>query len=228
MGNCVGGFKRRSRIIPWRKNKTIVLLIIGADGAGKTSIVKALQGEDLSTVHPTIGFSRAEFLINKYKIIAYDLGGGERIRDIWKTYYSEIFGIVYVVDSSATSRYEENRRLVNQLAEVPELMGKPMLFLLNKKDLPDAIDEIQFSEQFELHKLAKRNKTDIRVEGVCAVKGHGKDIDHTIVDGFDWMIERILDKYTQIDKGVKAALEALKERQAQERLERQHRLAALA
>lgn len=71
-----------------------------------------------------------------------------------------------MIDSAAPSRYDENRRLVNDLVEVPELMGKPMLFLLNKKDLPDAIDEIQFSEQFELHKLAKKNKTDIRVVGL--------------------------------------------------------------
>ena len=46
--------------------------------------------EDISTVHSTVGFSRAEFEVNGYKLIAYDLGGNERIRDIWSNYYSEV------------------------------------------------------------------------------------------------------------------------------------------
>ncbi|KAH7724879.1 ADP-ribosylation factor family protein [Aphelenchoides avenae] len=228
MGNCVGGFKRRTRIIPWKRNKRIVLCILGIDGAGKTTVVKALQGEDLSSVHPTVGFSRAEFELRKHKVVAYDLGGGERIRDIWKTYFAEVYGLVYVVDSSALSRIEENRQMVQTLVEHKDLVGKPILFLLNKKDLPEAMDEMQFSEQFELHNMAKRNKTDIRVEGICAVKGFGKDMDPMIADGIEWLIERIVDRYATIEKGVEAALRALKERQEQERSERQHRLAALA
>ena len=88
-----------------------------------------------------------------------------------------MYGIVFVVDSSAVSRQQENQQVVDSLQDVPELAGKPILFLLNKKDLPEAMDEMQFSERFKLHSMAKRNRTDIRVEGVCAVKGTGKDID---------------------------------------------------
>uniref|UniRef100_A0A915DCN0 ADP-ribosylation factor-like protein 13B n=1 Tax=Ditylenchus dipsaci TaxID=166011 RepID=A0A915DCN0_9BILA len=216
MGNCVdcvGGFKRRTRISPWKKSRTIVLCFLG---------------EDLGTVHPTIGFSRAEFMLKKYKIVAYDLGGGERIREIWPTYYAEVYGIVYVVDSAAISRLAENKRIVDSLVERPELMGKPILFLLNKKDLPEAIDEMQFSDRFELHNMAKSNKTDIRVEGICAVKGSGKEMDAVISEGVEWLIERVVENYTNIEKGVQAALKTLQERQAQDRLERQHRLAMLA
>ncbi|KAI1714928.1 ADP-ribosylation factor family domain-containing protein [Ditylenchus destructor] len=229
MGNCVGGFKRRTRIAPWnRKTRTIVLCFLGLDGAGKTTVVKALQGEDFATVHPTVGFSRAEFMIKKHKIVAYDLGGGERIREIWPTYYAEVYGVVYVVDSAAISRLAENKEIVDSFADRPELVGKPMLFLLNKKDLPEPIDEMQFSDRFELHNLAKNNKTDIRVEGICAVKGSGKDIDAVITEGLEWLIERITDNYVNIEKGVQAALKALQDRQAQDRMERQHRLAMIS
>jgi len=46
-----------------------------------------------------------------------------------------------------------------------------------------------------------------------------------IVEGLEWLIDKILDNYENISKGVEIALKKLKERQAQERLERQHRLA---
>lgn len=46
-----------------------------------------------------------------------------------------------------------------------------------------------------------------------------------IVEGLEWLIEKVLDNYDNISKGVEKALKELKERQAQERLERQHRLA---
>lgn len=229
MGNCVGGFKRRTtRIAPWKRNRTIVLCFLGLDGAGKTTIVKALQGEDFGTVHATMGFSRAEVQVRKYKLTVYDLGGSQRIRDIWQTYFAEIYALVFVVDSSALSRLHECKQTVDALCELPELMGKPILFLLNKKDLPEAMDEMQFSERFNLHQMAKRNKTDIRVEGVCAVKGTGKEIDQVIIEGLEWLIDKVLDNYDTIAKGVEQALKRLRERQVQERLERQHRLAVAA
>uniref|UniRef100_A0A914GX87 ADP-ribosylation factor-like protein 13B n=1 Tax=Globodera rostochiensis TaxID=31243 RepID=A0A914GX87_GLORO len=229
MGNCVGGFKRRThRIAPWKRNKPIVLCLLGIDGAGKTTIVKALQGEDFGTVHATVGFSRAELRVQKYRITVYDLGGSARIREIWPIYFAEVFGVVYVMDASAASRISENKKMVDSLVGLPDLHGKPILFLLNKKDLPEALDEMQFSERFNLHAMAKSNKTDIRVEGVCAVKGTGKEIDEVIVEGLEWLIEKVLDNYDNISKEVGKALKALKERQAQERLERQHRLALSA
>lgn len=56
------------------------------------------------------------------------------------------------------------------LKEQPHVIGKPILFLLNKKDLPEAIDELRFSEMFELHEMAKRNKADIRVVTIFSYK----------------------------------------------------------
>lgn len=65
-------------------------------------------------------------------------------------------------------------------------------------------------------------------EGVCAIKGHGRDIDPMITEGVGWLIERILSRYEQLNKEIEVALKQLKERQAHERLQRQHRLANLA
>jgi hypothetical protein len=48
-----------------------------------------------------------------------------------------------------------------------------------------------------------------------------------IIEGMEWLIDKILDNYENISKRVEQALKKLRERQAQERLERQHRLAIM-
>ena len=52
-------------------------------------IIVNTNSEDFGTVHPTVGFSRSEVSVKKYKLTVYDLGGSQRIRDIWSTYFAE-------------------------------------------------------------------------------------------------------------------------------------------
>lgn len=44
IGSCVDGIKSPRNLTPWRRHKTIVICIIGLGQAGKTTIVKAVQG----------------------------------------------------------------------------------------------------------------------------------------------------------------------------------------
>lgn len=52
--------------------------------------VKLSLAGEINDVLPTNGFTLQEFRYRKAEIIAYDLGGDERIRSIWKNYYSEV------------------------------------------------------------------------------------------------------------------------------------------
>jgi ADP-ribosylation factor-like protein 2 len=40
-----------------RKEKEMRLLMVGLDNAGKTTLVKRLCGEDITTISPTLGFN---------------------------------------------------------------------------------------------------------------------------------------------------------------------------
>lgn len=42
-----------------------------------------------------------------FDIVVYDLGGGERIRDIWENYYAEVHGVIFVVDTDDVQRRTE-------------------------------------------------------------------------------------------------------------------------
>lgn len=52
--------------------------------------VKLSLAGEINDVLPTNGFTLQEFRYRKAEIIAYDLGGDERIRSIWKNYYPEV------------------------------------------------------------------------------------------------------------------------------------------
>ncbi|VDM42048.1 unnamed protein product [Toxocara canis] len=143
--------------------KKIYLCILGIDGAGKSTFVKALASEDITGVLPTNGFTLSEFKYKNSDIVAYDLGGGERIRAIWKNYYPEVFGLIYVIDGSDESRLNESSEVLKGVMADENLRGKPILVLVNKKDRPGCIDEIQLSDRFCLHDLSNTYAAQIRV-----------------------------------------------------------------
>ena len=64
---------------------------------------------------------------DKFRVILYDLGGGARIRDIWKNYFALIHGIIFVIDSSDISRVLEVKDVVEEVVSNDKIAGKPIL-----------------------------------------------------------------------------------------------------
>jgi len=81
-------------------------------------------------VTPTIGFNSEELKLKQFDITFYDLGGGKKIRDIWKQYLHEVYGIIYMVDSTGVDRFEEIKDNLDQLLSHPLVIGKPVLMLV--------------------------------------------------------------------------------------------------
>lgn len=76
---------------------------------------------------PTVGFSKVDLKQGKFEVTIFDLGGGKRIRGIWKNYYSESHGVVFVVDSSDVQRIQETRETMAEVLQHPRIAGKPVL-----------------------------------------------------------------------------------------------------
>jgi ADP-ribosylation factor-like protein 2 len=51
-----------------QKEKEIRLLMLGLDNAGKTTILKRINGEDIDTISPTLGFNIKTLEHNGYGI----------------------------------------------------------------------------------------------------------------------------------------------------------------
>ena len=56
-----------------RTDKEARILVLGLDNSGKTTILKALSEEDISTIQPTQGFNIKAIVSNKCHFEAQDI-----------------------------------------------------------------------------------------------------------------------------------------------------------
>ncbi|XP_015260726.1 PREDICTED: ADP-ribosylation factor-like protein 13B isoform X3 [Cyprinodon variegatus] len=222
MANCCSWLKR------WREPaRKVTLVMVGLDNAGKTAAVRGIQGENPQDLAPTVGFSKVDLKQGKFEVTIFDLGGGKRIRDIWKNYYSESHGVVFVVDSSDVQRIQETRETMAQVLQHPRIAGKPVLVLANKQDLEGALAEADIIENLSLEKLVNENKCLCQIEPCSAILGCGKKVDKSIKKGLSWLLSNIAKDYEAIAERVQkdtAEQRALEEQDKKERAERVRRI----
>ena len=60
------------------------------DNAGKTTIVKKFNGEDISTISPTLGFNIKTLEYDGYNLNVWDVGGQATIRSYWRNYFEAV------------------------------------------------------------------------------------------------------------------------------------------
>ncbi|XP_045570177.1 ADP-ribosylation factor-like protein 13B isoform X2 [Salmo salar] len=219
MANCCNWLKR------WRQPaRKITLVMVGLDNAGKTATVRGIQGESPEDVAPTVGFSKVDLKQGKFEVTIFDLGGGKRIRGIWKNYYSESYGVVFVVDSSDVQRIQETRDTMAEVLRHPRIAGKPVLVLANKQDRDGALAEADIIENLSLEKLVNENKCLCQIEPCSAVLAYGKKGDKSIKNGLNWLLNNIAKDYEAISERVHKDTAEQRAQEEQEKKERQERV----
>ncbi|XP_070998240.1 ADP-ribosylation factor-like protein 13B isoform X5 [Oncorhynchus clarkii lewisi] len=214
---CWKSIRRKSR-------RKITLVMVGLDNAGKTATVRGIQGESPEDVAPTVGFSKVDLKQGKFEVTIFDLGGGKRIRGIWKNYYSESYGVVFVVDSSDVQRIQETRDTMAEVLRHPRISGKPVLVLANKQDRDGALAEADIIENLSLEKLVNENKCLCQIEPCSAVLGYGKKGDKSIRNGLNWLLNNIAKDYEAISERVRKDTAEQRAQEEQEKKERQERV----
>lgn len=82
-----------------QKEREIRLLMLGLDNAGKTTIVKKFNGEDIDEISPTLGFNIKTLEYQGYNLNIWDVGGQRTLRSYWRNYFEETDGLVCVARS---------------------------------------------------------------------------------------------------------------------------------
>lgn len=65
------------------------------------------------------------------------MGGQDKIRPLWRHYYTGTQGLIFVVDSADRDRIEEARQELHRIVNDREMREVIILVFANKQDLPD-------------------------------------------------------------------------------------------
>eukprot|EP01147_Barroeca_monosierra_P009618 gene9618-1840_t len=195
----------------WPKNNcrlkrlNVTIAFLGPGSAGKSSLTAVLQREPLEDVTETIGQSVFHFRRSRTDVTAFDLGGGDGIRDIWQRYFAEINAFVFVVDASKP--LDEARKILWEMVSHRFVGGKPVLILANKQDRQGACDAEFVTTALELDRLASTHgQSPFHVFEISAQQSKRTNI----IKALDWLLDEVKREY-----------DAVTERHAQESKEQQ-------
>ena len=151
------------------------VVMLGLDGAGKTTALYRLsRGETVHTI-PTIGFNVERVKAKGLTMTVWDVGGQDRIRKLWHHYFDGVQALVFVVDASdhdrmgeAVNEFERVRREIAQHSRA----FRTSLVYWNKTDVQGAASPDRFVG-------------DVMVQPSVATTGQG------LVEGMAWLAERL-------------------------------------
>ena len=70
------------------------------------------------------------------KFNVWDVGGQDKIRPLWRHYYTGTQGLVFVVDSQDRERIDEAKQELHRILSDREMKECLLLVFANKQDLP--------------------------------------------------------------------------------------------
>lgn len=134
----------------------------------------------------------------EYKNISFtvwDVGGQDKIRPLWRHYYQNTQGLIFVVDSNDRDRIDAGIRIIficvisliyliaardelHRMLNEDELRESILLVFANKQDLPNAMSAAEMTDKLGLHGLRHRQWY---IQACCATTGDG------LYEGLDWL-----------------------------------------
>jgi ADP-ribosylation factor protein 1 len=112
--------------------KEMRILMVGLDAAGKTTILYKLKLGEVVTTIPTIGFNVETVEYKNISFTVWDVGGQDKIRLLWRHYYQNTQGLIFVVDSNDRDRVDDAREELHRMLAEDELKDAVVLVFANK------------------------------------------------------------------------------------------------
>ncbi|XP_064474005.1 ADP-ribosylation factor 4 [Ornithodoros turicata] len=158
--------------------KQVRILMVGLDAAGKTTILYKLKLGEIVTTIPTIGFNVETVEYKNICFTVWDVGGQDKIRPLWRHYFQNTQGLIFVVDSNDRERIPEAQDELQKMLNEDELRDAVLLLFANKQDLPNAMNAAELTDKLGLNQLRNRRWY---IQATCATQGQG------LYEGLDWL-----------------------------------------
>lgn len=161
------------------------ILMLGLDNAGKTTIVKKLMDEDVTTVSPTLGFIIRTIDFEGYKLNIWDVGGQKTLRTYWRNYFEKTDALIWVVDAADKFRTKDCRHELAGLLQEERLMGASLLVFLNKTDIEDSMSDEEIRKALALDAIKTHRWTIIKCSAITGLN---------LQEGIKWVVEDAKDR----------------------------------
>ena len=159
------------------------ILLFGLDYSGKTTMLYRLKSGETVRTNPTIGYNVESLDFKKANLTIWDVGGSDKLRILWKHYFQNTDGLIYVVDSNDRDRIDESSEELIKLLKEEELKDCPILIFANKQDLNGALSPKEINNKFEMGNYFGRKWL---LQGASSTTGQG------LKEGLDWLIENLI------------------------------------
>jgi len=173
-----------------QKEKEVRLLMLGLDNAGKTTILKKFNGEDIDTISPTLGFNIKTLEHRGFKLNIWDVGGQKSLRSYWRNYFESTDALIWVVDSADRMRLNDCKRELHALLVEERLAGATLLVFANKQDLPGSLTAKEIREAMDLDSIKTHHWL---IQDCSAVTGDN------LLNGMDWVVNDIASRIFTMD-----------------------------
>jgi GTPase SAR1 family protein len=118
------------------EGKIISIVVLGLQGAGKSTMISVLKGSPHQTCRPTMGFKPTTMAYRSHSIQFFDVGGSPNMRKIWSNYFHDAHGVIFVIDNPKTGdpRTAEALDIARETLQHKYLIDKPTMILVNHKN----------------------------------------------------------------------------------------------
>lgn len=169
---------------PFRTPKQHLVLMLGLDFSGKSTLLYWIKKKQTIHKPPAISFN---FETVKYQNLTFTLlteGTSERLRPLLRMYYQDAQALIFVVDASDWERLEMAREELHTLLNDEELKVSLVMVLANKQDRGMTVQEV--GERLALHSIRGRNW---HIQGTCGITGEG------LFEGLEWLSNALSRKF---------------------------------
>ncbi|KFQ34499.1 ADP-ribosylation factor-like 14, partial [Mesitornis unicolor] len=148
------------------------IVMLGLDSAGKSTLLYKFKCNDVFLTTPTIGFNVDMIETAKdFTLTFWDVGGQQKMRQVWCNFLENADGLLYVVDSSDKRRLEESKKEFELILKNEFMKSVPVVVLANKQDLPGALNAEEITRRFKMKKYC--SDRNWYVQPCCAITGEG-------------------------------------------------------